>query len=194
MNNQTNAIESKDLDETNEHAIKIELVPEGKIVKRPATNLKFENVTEITYLLFLRESSYFIINYLFFRIPAVTFYGFFRVVGDEKLIGLVAFPLLTMDLFYSGIRDFQETIGIICGPFLSKGDNYNYRLNRNRLIFLNTLLYCMSMMSALFLYPMYRLMGVKDESIDQIVTFSMLYIFIYGPLMTITNFLKGKFW
>ena len=154
--------------------------------------LRFSDVEVVSYFMFLKESSQFILNYLFSIIPAVLFYSFFRMIGHEKMIGVITFPLLTMDLFSSGFRDFQEAIGIICGPFISKKDYYHYRINRNRLIFLNCLLYGIFMFIPLFFVPMYKLLGIKGDLIDVIIDFSYFYVYLYGPLMTISNFLKGN--
>ena len=156
------------------------------------TKLKFANASEVTYWMFSKESSYFLINFLFNQIPSILFYAFFRMVSQEKMIGIVTFPLLTMSLCSSGIRDFQEAIGIMCGPFISKKDYYNYRVSRNRLIFLNCLLYGIFMLVSLFLAPMYRLMGVEEKLMNDIVTFSLFFIFLYGPLLIAANFLKGE--
>lgn len=154
-------------------------------------NLKFANLSGIGYCFFMKESFFFIFNNMLQRLPIIICSIFFNLRGTPHLIGVNDFVFLMMDVILSGLRDFQEIIPVVCGPYYAKNDFDSYRLNRNRLVFITVCGFAMFLWILPFLEPFYRLFGVQDESLPQVIALSRFYIVCYAPFMAFSNFLKG---
>lgn len=159
--------------------------------KKDQKSLKFDNIKELTYFRFLKEALSFSASYLVHKLITMIIFIMYSVSSNETLSGQISLVVLTLDLLSSGIRDFQKPISIICGPAYSKFDFFVYRVKRNQLIFINTFLYFCFLIVLTFLKSIYRAIGVAEENIDGIMFQSYLYIFIYKPLITTSNFLQG---
>lgn len=153
--------------------------------------LKFDSLKVITFPFFLGESIFYILTYLTHKLLSVAVYVVYGLNGHFSLIGQVSLAIITMDLFSSGIRNFQKPISVICGPLYSKRDFFAYRVQRNKLLMLNSLCYLGFACIAFCLEPLYRLMRVEPASLANIVVLSKVYIGFYGPCMFLAKFLKG---
>jgi hypothetical protein len=169
----------------------IKLITDKVDKKLNKTQLKFANLKQIGYLFFMKESFFFILTNILHRLPILLCSVFYKLANKENYIGSNDFVIIFMDLVSSGLRDFQEVIPIVCGPFYSKGDFENYRLSRNRLIFISCIGFMFFLGLIPFLKPLFLFLGVKAQSVDDMVHISRLYIFCYASFMAISNFLKG---
>ena len=154
-------------------------------------SLRFDSITNLTYWVFLKESIFYILTYVSHKLLSVLVHVLFGVYDRSDLIGKVSFAVISLDLFSSGLRDFQIPVGIICGPLYSKQDFLNYKVQRNKLALINTVLYLAFATIWPLLPALYRFMGVHPENLEDILVLSKWYILVYGPLMAVTNFLKG---
>lgn len=120
------------------------------------------------------------------------FYYLVQYKGTESNLGNFLFTLSTMETISSGIRDFQEVIVITCGTYFSRGDLQKYKFYRNQLLLLNTSLYCLFMIiMILFMKPFYNCMNLEDNNRKVIIKLSYYFLFLFAPLITISNFMKG---
>ena len=157
-------------------------------------NLQFDYIKKFTFSIFISESFMYILTFFAQKFLSILIHALLGIFGQYKLIGKISFTIITLDVFSSGLRDFQIPVGIICGPLYSKGDFFNYKLQRNKLILINSGLYLIFMSVWFVLTPIYNLIGVLPENLNDIMFLSKWYILVYGPLMAITNFLKGFFY
>lgn len=146
----------------------------------------------MTYFRFLKEGLSFALSYLVQKLITMIIFVMYSVSANEDLSGQCALVVITLDLLSSGIRDFQKPISIVCGPAYSKSDLYTYRFKRNQLAMMNVFFYFAFLLVLSFLEPLYSLIGVKEQSMQNIMLQSYLYVFTYKPMVTASNFLQGK--
>ena len=193
----TNKFESKNI-ESNSNKKNLKLSLDSNYSEKNIKNknnertLRFDKIKDITYWLFLRESIFYIISILSQKLIAVIIHIMYGIYNHQDLIGKVALTINTLNLLSSGIRDLRMPLNIICSPYYSKKDYQQYRLNRNKLAMLNIVLYCLFLNVYFAIEPLYNLLGVYSENMSDILLLSKLFIFVYGPLMALSNFLKGK--
>ena len=162
-------------------------------ISKQKLDLKFSELKEITYCFLLKESFFFIFNNILHRIPILLCSIFLKIMGQEQYIGINDFSFLMLDLISCSLRDFQEIITVVCGPFYSKGNYHQYRLHRNRLIFLGFIGYLLFLFTIPFLRNAFLLVGVEEAYLENVVKVGKFYILCYAPFMAISNFLKGIF-
>ena len=146
---------------------------------------------DFTYWYFLKESGCFSVAFMVQKLISVIVFAMYGLSSNAHLSGQVYYVVTFLNLISSGIRDFQKPISIICGPYLSKGDFYTYQRYRNQMILLNTLCYLAFVLTYFFLRPLYRLSGIKEENLESLMFQSLLYVAVYKPLITVSNFQKG---
>lgn len=169
------------------------IVEKKKTFRKKPKSLKFANLTKIGYFFFMKESFFFILTNILHRLPVLICSIFFKLSNNENYIGINSFAILSMDLVSTGLRDFQEILPIVCGPYYSKGDYEFYRINRNKLVMISMLCFALFFCIIPFLGPMYTLLGVDEKLLEDMVKVSKSYIFCYALFMAVSNFLKGKF-
>lgn len=170
----------------------IELKESSNTSNKKNTDIQSYKFEKLTYFSFICQSLSFTVSYLIQKIIMLIIYGMYGISSNYTLTGEISLTLITLDLFSSGIRDFQKPISIICAPYYSISDFYNYRVKRNQLVFINTFLYLCFFLIFIFIKSFYRLIGVEEKSLPGIMFQSYLYLFIYKPLVTISNFLQGN--
>ena len=173
-------------------------IEDTTFVSKPSTqpktskiDLKFANLENFNYIFFMKESFFFIFNNIFQRLPILICSILYKKQGLQDLIGFNDFVFILMDLVSSGLRDFQEIIPIVCGPYYSKNDFKNYFINRNRLILITVVGVFLFLLIIPFLEKIYNLMGVEEKSIESFISLGKYYVVYYAPFMAISNFLKG---
>ena len=57
---------------------------------------------------------------------------------------------------------------------------------------MNVFFYFVFLLVLSFLEPLYSLIGGKEQSMQNIMLQSYLYVFTYKPMVTASNFLQGK--
>lgn len=172
--------------------LKINLSIDDNKEKNISNSLHFDSVTNISFYFFLSESIYYILTYLTHRLVTLTVHSFYGLYNQSDLIGKVSYAFYTMNIFSSGIRNFQKPISIICGPLYSNGKFYDYRVQRNKLVIMNIIFCLLFCLLLPFLDQLFALLGVIDQNRIDIVKISQLYILIYTPSMCLVKFLKGS--
>ena len=156
--------------------------------------LRFEGLRSINFWFFLKESIFFVINYVNYRLVTFTLHLLYGHFGLVQLIGRVAYSYNTMHLMSSNVRNFCKPLSLICGPLYSKGDYFAYRVQRNKLFMLNVLCYLLFACLLFALEPFYELMRVNQYNLPDIVLVSKYYILVFAPLMSLAKFLEGGEW
>jgi hypothetical protein len=145
----------------------------------------------MNYFIFIRESLSFSLSFVVNKLLGFLIFAMYGISSNIQYSGQIDLVIGTLEFLSSGIRNFQKPINIICGPFYSQGDFYNYRVRRNQLIIINVFLYLCFLLVFTFLDNLYKTLGVKQENLAGIMFQSYLYIFVFKPLITISNFLQG---
>ena len=156
--------------------------------------LKFDQIQKISFGFFVKESINYVVIYAFQRLLSLVILGLYGLSGHSNLIGKIGFTMEFLNCIFSGMRDFQNNISIICGPHYSKKNFFQYRVERNKLIMLNIFFFSLMMLVWFFLESIYNLLGVEEKNMTDILFFSKLYILNYGPMMAFCHFLKGLFY
>jgi hypothetical protein len=147
---------------------------------------------KLNFFIFVRKSFPFAVSYLIRSLLMLVSFGLYGRTSNIVYSGQISLVMTVLDLMSSGIRDFQKPIIVVCGPLYAKGEFYQYRLRRNQLALINSLLYLCFVLVLTFIKPFYILIGVEEQSLDRIMLQTYLYIFFYKPLVTASNFLKGR--
>ena len=155
-------------------------------------DLPYAKVTSISFWFWLKEIVFFSINYVMDRITFILTFVFFRLGGfiqDMAILGLV---VLAIDLFFCFCRDFQEAVGIVLGPYYSKGDSKNYYFFLTILIFWNFVFFLICLPFVFFQRQFFVFFGIDSDMLDKTVWATQLYMLTACGLLSISNFMKGN--
>ena len=154
-------------------------------------NLPYANVKNISFFFFLTESMYFSFNYLIDRLTFIITYILFNLGGFVEATVVSGLIVLAVDLFFCLSRDFQEAIGIVLGPYYSKGDAKNYYFFNLILIFWNGIFLLTCALSAFFLEDFFGYMGVESHLVNIGSRVTKQYMLFACSFLCISNYIKG---
>lgn len=161
------------------------------LVSGAQPDLPYAYVKSISLWFWLKETIFFSINYIMDRVTFILTFVFFRLGGFIQGMAILGLVFLAIDLFFCISRDFQEAVGIVLGPYYSKGDSKNYYFFLMILIFWNTLFFLACLPSVFFQRQFFLVLGVDSDILDQTVWATQLYMLTTCGLLSASNFIKG---
>lgn len=167
--------------------------PHTRIHNKTGIDLKYSNIDKISFSFFLSECMSFIVNFVLDRFNIFVCYVLYNINRDVKSIEAVGFAFTWGIFYFFFVKDFQEPIVIICGPFYSKKDLFRYKLFRNRLIMFNILFLIVTF--GIFLvsvYPLYEFINVEKKNLDYYYWQTVYFCASNFIFETSVNFVRGK--
>ena len=155
-------------------------------------NLKYSRLDEISFCFFVVEFLTFSGNYVIEVMTLLYCYFLYNMVGDSLSVEITGFIFQYICLFSFLSYDFQETVGIILGPYYGKLDAKNYCLYKYRLIFLNVLFWLVSCISIAFIGPFYRSINLDQTKLEIYTVSSYWMFFLRLTTHSVACFLKGR--
>jgi hypothetical protein len=183
-----------DLDKQQDQIIMKEIENEPEISKSDidiTNQLPYENVTDISFLFFLKETIYFSINYLMDRFTFIIIYIMYRFGNYEHATAVSGLIVLAVDLFFCFSRDFQEAIGIVLGPYYSKRNSKKYYFFLSILIFWNLVFFLICLPAIWFLPKFFELVGAEEDLVSTSSKVTRDFMLLACPFLSISNFIKG---
>ena len=161
--------------------------------KKARDHLKFGEVKDISYCMFLKESSSFAINFLADQVTIIIAYILYNISNEPQNIASTGFCFGFFMRFMRFGLDFQEPITIIMGPYYSKKDMRNYNISFWRLVFLNIVMFLVNIIvCALIIKPFYQLINLEEKFVDPYTMYTIYFMVFFGPIYSITNFCRGS--
>ena len=156
-------------------------------------NLKYDSFQKLTFKMFMRETLTFSLNYFIDFSAMFVSFIMFNLTSDEKSQEIVGFIFTWSAFFFRFTEDFEEPIGIVCGPFYSKGDIFKYTAYKNRLIFFQFVLFgiCL-LLFAPFVRNFFVFINVETCNLDLYTYHSYCFFGFIQTTYTIINFVRGK--
>jgi hypothetical protein len=161
------------------------------ILKNNKLDLPYSKVSDISFTYFLSETLYFSINYFMDRLTFIITYILFRIGGFTKATVISGLIVLAVDLLFCFARDFQEAIGIVLGPFYSKGDAQQYYFFLMILIFWNIVFFLICLPSIYYLQAFFTFLGANPKLVELSSYVTRMYILSACSFLCISNFIKG---
>ena len=154
-------------------------------------NLKYSKLEQISFWFFGVESLTFIGNYIIESIALLYCYFLYNMVSDSLSVEVngIIYHYISMFSFLS--YDFQESVGIILGPYYSKLDANNYTRYKYRLIFLFVLFWIISCIFIYFIGHFYRFINVDQDKLGLYTVYSYYMFFLRNTTHSAASFLKG---
>lgn len=153
--------------------------------------LPYEDVREISFCFFLKETIFFSINYLMDRFTFIFIYILYRFGNFEEATAVSGLIVLAVDLFFCFSRDFQEAIGIILGPYYSKGNSKKYYFFLVIIMFWNFVFFILCIPAIWFLPKFFAIIGAEEKLVDISTTVTREFMIFACPFLSISNFIKG---
>lgn len=167
---------------------------DSSVLPDKTKELKYTSIKEISFWFYLVEILTFSINYIFDRFTIIFAFIMYNLNGDELSVEIIGFAFTWGYFYFLFTRDFQEPIGIICGPYYSKNDFKNYKIFKFRLIFFNILLIILNFLIFLVtVKPLFKLIQIEEENIDMYASETMYFCIFYFMFESFTNFIRGCF-
>ena len=154
--------------------------------------LPYANVTNILCWFFLKETIYFSANYVMDRVTFFLTFVLFRVGGFAEGMAVLGLVILAIDLFFCLSRDFQEAVGIVLGPYYSKGDSKRYYFYLVILIFWNVVFFLACLPFAFFQREFFTLLGVHSDILGPATAATKQYMLAACAFLSASNFIKGN--
>ena len=154
-------------------------------------DLPYARVRSISCWFFLKETAFFSANYVMDRMTFIITFILFRVGGFTQAIAILGLVILAIDLFFCLSRDFQETVGIVLGPYYSKGDSKNYYKYLVVLVFWNAVFFAVCLPFAFFQKEFYSLLGVNSGILGPATAATKQYMLSACAFLSTSNFIKG---
>ena len=155
-------------------------------------DLPYAQVTDVSFWFFVKESFLFSVNYLMDRMTFMITFVLFRLGGFTQGIAVLGLVIVAVDLFFCISRDFQEAVGIVLGPYYSKGDSKNYYFYLLILIFWNVAFFLACLPFVFFQAQFFGLLGVNPGLIGQTVAATQGYMLSACAFLSASNFVKGR--
>ena len=161
--------------------------------KNHKLDLPYAHIKSISCWFWLKETVFFSINYIMDRMTFILTFVMFRLSGYIEGMAILGLVVLAIDLFFCASRDFQEAVGIVLGPYYSKGDSKKYYFFLAILVFWNLVFFLACVPFIFFQRQFFTLLGVHPDMIGQTVSATQQYMLTACGLFSISNFIKGAF-
>lgn len=125
------------------------------------------------------------------RITFIATFVLFRLGGFSREMAVLGLAMLAIDLFFCVSRDFQEAVGIVLGPYYSKGDAKNYYFYLTILIFWNIVFFLACVPFAFVQKQFFGLLGVSPDLLAPAVSATQQYMLVACMFLSASNFIKG---
>ena len=155
-------------------------------------NLRYSKIEKISLRFFVQESFSFASNFYIEKIPFLLGFLLFNLNKDIYSTEMFGFIYQYTTLFGSLMYDFQEPIGIILGPYYSKGDHLHYKLFKWRLCMINFFFFILCALLCFAYRPLYKMINLEEDKLDEFSKYSIIMYFTIYLTSSIQNFLKGR--